>query len=125
MMPPLTRIAADVGGTFTNVAVLTADGGLATRKLPSTPANYADAVIDGITGLVAALGSPLGAGGACCTAAPRNRSSASCGSRRPGRDRGGRRSDAAIRARLRALAGERRRLSYRRFGILSSARAFA
>jgi N-methylhydantoinase A len=39
MMPPLTRIAADVGGTFTNVAVLTADGGLATRKLPSTPAN--------------------------------------------------------------------------------------
>jgi N-methylhydantoinase A len=41
------------------VAVLTADGGLATRKLPSTRANYADAVIDGITGLLAELASPL------------------------------------------------------------------
>ena len=40
----VTRAAADIGGTFTDVAVLTPDGRLATRKLPSTPENYADAV---------------------------------------------------------------------------------
>src|SRR5918995_6187751 len=57
-MMPITRIAADIGGTFTDVAMVTADGRLGTRKLPSTPANYADAVIDGVTGLLAELGSP-------------------------------------------------------------------
>jgi N-methylhydantoinase A len=59
MMAAIARIAADIGGTFTDVAVLSAGGRLATRKLPSTPANYADAVIDGITGLLGELGSPL------------------------------------------------------------------
>jgi N-methylhydantoinase A len=58
---PITRIAADIGGTFTDLAVLRADGRLATRKLPSTPANYADAVIEGIVGLLGDLGSPLSA----------------------------------------------------------------
>ncbi len=48
----LGRIAADVGGTFTDIAYLTSDGRLATRKVTSTPANYADAVLDGITGLI-------------------------------------------------------------------------
>jgi N-methylhydantoinase A len=56
---PITRIAADIGGTFTDLAVLTADGRLATRKLPSTPANYADAVIAGVTRLLAQEGGPL------------------------------------------------------------------
>ena len=60
-MPSITRIAADIGGTFTDLAVLTADGRLATRKLPSTPANYADAVIAGVTGLLGELDSPLAA----------------------------------------------------------------
>ena len=41
------RVGVDIGGTFTDVAVLTPDGVLATRKLPSTPNNYADAVIGG------------------------------------------------------------------------------
>jgi N-methylhydantoinase A len=36
-MPSITRIAADIGGTFTDLAVLTADGRLATRKLPRAP----------------------------------------------------------------------------------------
>ena len=58
---PIARIAADIGGTFTDVAVLRADGRLATRKLPSTPANYADAVIEGIAGLLGDLGAPASA----------------------------------------------------------------
>ena len=53
----ITRIAADIGGTFTDIAVLTGDGTLATRKVPSTPANYADAVVAGVTALLAELGS--------------------------------------------------------------------
>ena len=62
MNPPIvTRAAADIGGTFTDVAVLTPDGRLATRKLPSTPNNYADAVITGVRDLLAELGSPLDA----------------------------------------------------------------
>src|SRR5688572_28941209 len=60
-MPSITRIAADIGGTFTDLAVLTADGRLETRKLPSTPANYADAVIAGTTGLLGDLRAPLAA----------------------------------------------------------------
>ena len=57
-LPPVTRAAADIGGTFTDIAVVTPDGRLATRKLPSTPANYADAVIAGVRGLLGELGSP-------------------------------------------------------------------
>ena len=54
----VTRAAADIGGTFTDVAVLTPGGLLATRKLPSTPHNYADAVIAGVRDLLEELGSP-------------------------------------------------------------------
>ena len=57
--PIVTRAAADIGGTFTDVAVLTPDGRLATRKLPSTPRNYADAVIAGVRSLLEELESPL------------------------------------------------------------------
>ena len=57
-LAPVTRAAADIGGTFTDVAVLTPDGRLATRKLPSTPHNYADAVIAGVRDLIEDLGSP-------------------------------------------------------------------
>ncbi len=53
------RIAADIGGTFTDIAFLTDEGVLATRKLPSTPANYADAVIAGISDVMAELELPL------------------------------------------------------------------
>ena len=59
--PIVTRAAADIGGTFTDVAVLTPDGRLATRKLPSTPDNYADAVIAGVRSLLEELDSPLDA----------------------------------------------------------------
>ena len=47
------RVAADIGGTFTDIAFITRNGVVATRKLPSTPANYADAVIRGIDELMA------------------------------------------------------------------------
>ncbi len=46
------RIAADIGGTFTDIAFLTEDGRLMTRKVSSTPEDYANAVVDGITGLI-------------------------------------------------------------------------
>src|SRR5882724_5437140 len=46
------RVAADIGGTFTDIAFITKDGVVATRKVPSTPANYADAVIRGIDELM-------------------------------------------------------------------------
>ena len=52
MNPGGRRIAADIGGTFTDIAYLTDDGRLMTRKVSSTPEDYADAVVDGITGLI-------------------------------------------------------------------------
>ena len=45
------RIAADVGGTFTDIACLSADGELSTCKLPSTPHDYARAILEGIGAL--------------------------------------------------------------------------
>jgi N-methylhydantoinase A len=42
------RIGADVGGTFTDVILLHDDGRVALRKLPSTPADFAQAVLHGI-----------------------------------------------------------------------------
>ena len=54
------RIAADIGGTFTDIALLTPDGHLATGKLLSTPANYADAVVAGVVALMQRRGLPIG-----------------------------------------------------------------
>ena len=34
------RVAADIGGTFTDIALIFPDGRLASRKVPSTPADY-------------------------------------------------------------------------------------
>jgi N-methylhydantoinase A len=47
------RVAADIGGTFTDIAFISDQGVVATRKLQSTPGNYADAVIRGIDELMA------------------------------------------------------------------------
>ncbi|MBI1777130.1 MAG: hydantoinase/oxoprolinase family protein [Proteobacteria bacterium] len=58
MAQPVThdlRVAADIGGTFTDIALIGDDGTIATRKVPSTPSNYADAVIRGIDELMAEL----------------------------------------------------------------------
>ena len=51
MSEPRLRIAADVGGTFTDIACLSPDGELATCKIPSTPNDYARAIIEGIATL--------------------------------------------------------------------------
>ena len=47
------RVAADIGGTFTDVALVRADGTIATRKVASTPDDYARGVAEGILELVA------------------------------------------------------------------------
>lgn len=50
------RVAVDIGGTFTDVACLSPTGELVTRKVPSTPDDYARAVLDGLTAAAAAMG---------------------------------------------------------------------
>jgi N-methylhydantoinase A len=50
------RVAADIGGTFTDIACLSPNGDLTTRKVPSTPDNYAQAIVDGLDELAAELG---------------------------------------------------------------------
>jgi N-methylhydantoinase A len=45
------KIAADIGGTFTDIAVFLGGERLVTRKLPSTPDDYARGVVDGILAL--------------------------------------------------------------------------
>ncbi|TPE48972.1 hydantoinase/oxoprolinase family protein [Amaricoccus solimangrovi] len=47
------RIAADIGGTFTDVALIRPDGSIATRKVSSTPDDYARGVAEGILELIA------------------------------------------------------------------------
>ena len=56
---PNARVAADIGGTFTDIAFLGEDGVLATKKVLSTPDDYAAAVVDGVAQLMADLGRPM------------------------------------------------------------------
>jgi N-methylhydantoinase A len=56
-MSGVLRVAADIGGTFTDIACLSADGELSTCKIPSTPHDYAHAIIEGIETLTRSLGS--------------------------------------------------------------------
>ena len=45
------RVAVDVGGTFTDICVLDEDtGAMSVAKVPSTPADPIDAVIEGVRG---------------------------------------------------------------------------
>ncbi|SMO80309.1 hydantoinase/oxoprolinase family protein [Paracoccus laeviglucosivorans] len=46
------RIAADIGGTFTDIALIRADETIATRKVASTPEDYARGVAEGILELI-------------------------------------------------------------------------
>lgn len=50
------KIAADIGGTFTDIALMLPDGTLATEKVPSTPDDYSRAISAGMTKLLDALG---------------------------------------------------------------------
>ena len=41
------RLGADIGGTFTDIVLLGPDGKYHTKKVPSTPADYAEGILDG------------------------------------------------------------------------------
>ena len=56
---PRYRIAADIGGTFTDLALITDNGTAATWKMLSTPEEYSTAVIDGIRALMDSMDLPL------------------------------------------------------------------
>jgi N-methylhydantoinase A len=51
---PTYRVAADIGGTFTDIALVGRDGTLLTRKVPSTPDDYSRAIVDGVVSLLQA-----------------------------------------------------------------------
>jgi N-methylhydantoinase A len=55
------RIAADIGGTFTDIACLSPNGMLSTYKTPSTPDDLARAIAEGICAIAARLGMDRGA----------------------------------------------------------------
>ena len=42
------RIGIDIGGTFTDLVAITADGRVVTHKVASTPHDYGDGIIDGL-----------------------------------------------------------------------------
>jgi N-methylhydantoinase A len=46
------RIGFDVGGTFTDLILIRGDGGAMIRKVPSSPQNYATAVLHGLRALL-------------------------------------------------------------------------
>ena len=49
---PIFRIGIDIGGTFTDIVVIRDDGSTATRKVSSTPADYARGIVDGLADLM-------------------------------------------------------------------------
>ena len=53
------RIGVDIGGTFTDLVAIAADGRVTTRKVASTPSDYGDGIIAGLTALLAAQPGPL------------------------------------------------------------------
>ncbi|MFO1161867.1 MAG: hydantoinase/oxoprolinase family protein [Reyranellaceae bacterium] len=55
---PGYRIGFDIGGTFTDLILVAPDGTAWSRKVLSSPANYVDAVVEGIAELLAASGTP-------------------------------------------------------------------
>jgi N-methylhydantoinase A len=50
------RLGVDVGGTFTDLVLVAPDGRALTRKVLSTTADYAEAIIRGTTALLADAG---------------------------------------------------------------------
>jgi N-methylhydantoinase A len=50
------RIGADIGGTFTDLVLVDGEGRIATRKISSTPDNYARAIVKGLLELMSEQG---------------------------------------------------------------------
>jgi N-methylhydantoinase A len=55
-VPGATRIAIDIGGTFTDIVLARGDGEIATRKVPSTPEDYSEGILRGVTELLELTG---------------------------------------------------------------------
>ena len=49
------KLAADIGGTFTDITLMLEDGSIATEKVPSTPDDYSRGIINGMTSLLRSL----------------------------------------------------------------------
>ena len=45
------RVGVDIGGTFTDIVLLGADGTLHTKKISSSVGNYAEAIVEGLSEL--------------------------------------------------------------------------
>src|SRR5712671_6981056 len=50
------RVGVDIGGTFTDIVLLGADGTIHTKKISSSVDNYARAIVEGLTELFAETG---------------------------------------------------------------------
>src|SRR5215218_4882612 len=50
-----TRLGVDIGGTFTDIVMISQEGTVYSKKLLSTPADYSAAIEDGISALCAEL----------------------------------------------------------------------
>lgn len=50
------KLAADIGGTFTDITLMLEDGSIATEKVPSTPDDYSRGIISGMTSMLQSLG---------------------------------------------------------------------
>jgi len=48
----IQRIGIDIGGTFTDLVAITADGQVVTHKIASTPPDYSDGILDGLRALL-------------------------------------------------------------------------
>ena len=54
------RIGIDIGGTFTDLVALGADGRVRTRKIASTPHDYAEGIVAGLADLLGETPGPVG-----------------------------------------------------------------
>jgi len=54
--PQGLRVGVDIGGTFTDLVFVCADGSLHKRKVPSTPDDYSRAIVEGIVAFCAEQG---------------------------------------------------------------------
>ena len=63
------RIGIDIGGTFTDIVAIAGDGTVTTHKTLSTPHDYGEGIITGLTALLARVPGPVSAVLHACHAA--------------------------------------------------------